>query len=62
MTDQLQKFLFQQAAVRGEFVEMTEAWKQIQSNHHYPFSVTRLLGEMIVQLPFCAAISNSMVP
>lgn len=26
---------------------MTEAWKQIQSNHHYSFFVTRLLGEMI---------------
>ena len=47
MTDQLQKFLFQQAAVRGEFVEIGKAWSQIQSNHHYPTSVTRLLGEMI---------------
>ncbi|ARQ45708.1 Hsp33 family molecular chaperone HslO [Oxalobacter formigenes] len=47
MTDQLQKFLFQQAAVRGEFVEIGKAWSQIQSNHHYPSSVTRLLGEMI---------------
>lgn len=47
MKDQLQKFLFQQAAVRGEFVEMTEAWSQIQANHHYPKPVTRLLGEMI---------------
>lgn len=47
MKDQLQKFLFQQAAVRGEFVEMGEAWSQIQANHHYPAPVTRLLGEMI---------------
>ncbi len=47
MKDQLQKFLFQQAAVRGEFVEIAEAWSQIQTNHHYPVSVTRLLGEMI---------------
>ena len=47
MTDQLQKFLFQQAAVRGEFVEIGKAWSQIQSNHHYPSSVTRLLGEMV---------------
>ncbi len=46
MKDQLQKFLFQQAAVRGEFVEIGKAWSQIQSNHHYPSPVTRLLGEM----------------
>ena len=47
MKDQLQKFLFHQAAVRGEFVEIAEAWSQIQANHQYPVSVTRLLGEMI---------------
>lgn len=47
MKDQLQKFLFQQAAVRGEFVELSEAWSRIQANHQYPRPVTRLLGEMI---------------
>ncbi len=47
MTDQLQKFLFQHAPVRGEFVELTDVWQQIQSHHTYPLPVTRLLGEMI---------------
>lgn len=47
MKDRLQKFLFEHAAVRGEFVDLTEAWKQVQANHAYPPAVTRLLGEML---------------
>lgn len=47
MNDRLQKFLFQHAAARGEFVELSEVWAQIQSHHRYPAPVTRLLGEMI---------------
>lgn len=47
MNDRLQKFLFQHAAVRGEFVELSKSWSQMQSHHHYPLPVTRLLGEMI---------------
>ncbi len=47
MKDQLKKLLFQHAPVRGEFVELSETWRQIQSHHGYPLPVTRLLGEMI---------------
>ncbi|MCM1129134.1 MAG: Hsp33 family molecular chaperone HslO [Alistipes senegalensis] len=46
MKDRLQKFLFEHAAVRGEFVEIAAAWKQIQENHAYPPAVLHLLGEM----------------
>lgn len=47
MKDQLQKLLFQKAPVRGEFVELSDTWEQIQSHNEYPFPVIRLLGEMI---------------
>lgn len=47
MKDRLQKFLFEHAAVRGELVELTDAWKQVQANHAYPPVITNLLGEML---------------
>ena len=47
MKDRLQKLLFQNAPVRGEFIELSDTWSHIQSHHGYPFPVTRLLGEMI---------------
>ncbi len=47
MKDRLQKFLFEHASVRGELVDLTEAWKQIQANHDYPSAVINLLGEMV---------------
>ena len=47
MKDQLQKFLFRQAPVRGEFIELADMWQQIQSHHNFPAPVVCLLGEMI---------------
>lgn len=47
MADKLQKFLFESAAVRGELVELSDAWQQVQSRHDYPKAVQMLLGEML---------------
>lgn len=47
MTDALQKFMFEEAPVRGELVEISETWRQIQEHHHYPRAVKTLLGEML---------------
>jgi molecular chaperone Hsp33 len=47
MKDKLQKFLFENAAIRGQLVEMTLAWKQVQERHDYPPAVSVLLGEML---------------
>ncbi|RJX30813.1 MAG: Hsp33 family molecular chaperone HslO [Oxalobacter sp.] len=47
MTDKLQKFLFENAAVRGELVELSDAWQQVQARHDYPKAVQMLLGEML---------------
>ena len=34
--DTLQKFIFDNAAVRGEFVEISDTWREIQARHDYP--------------------------
>ncbi len=46
MTDTLTKFMFDDATVRGELVELQVAWQQILKHHHYPVPVRNLLGEM----------------
>jgi molecular chaperone Hsp33 len=46
MTDSLQKFLFNDTAVRGELVELTSTWKQVLAHHDYPLAVQHLLGEL----------------
>jgi len=46
--DQLHRYLFEQFAVRGELVTVSETWKQILENHNYPLSVKTLLGELLV--------------
>jgi molecular chaperone Hsp33 len=47
MTDKLQKFLFENAAVRGELVELSDTWQQVQARQKYPKAVQTLLGEML---------------
>ena len=46
MKDRLQKFLFEHAAARGEFVDLAATWQHIRENHAYPPAVRHLLGEM----------------
>jgi redox-regulated HSP33 family molecular chaperone len=38
MTQQgyLQKFIFDNAAVRGELVEISATWREVQARHDYP--------------------------
>jgi len=45
--DTLQRFIFENAAVRGELVEISETWKQIQARKEYPAPVRTLLGELL---------------
>lgn len=47
MTDKLQRFIFENAAVRGEFVELSDTWREVQARHEYPPAVRKLLGEML---------------
>jgi molecular chaperone Hsp33 len=45
--DTLQKFMFENAAVRGELVDISETWRDIQTRHDYPAPVKTMLGEML---------------
>jgi molecular chaperone Hsp33 len=47
MHDQLYKFMFECAPVRGEVVSIQSAWQHILSLHHYPAPVANVLGEML---------------
>jgi molecular chaperone Hsp33 len=47
MTDTLQKFMFENTAVRGELVDVSETWKHVQARRDYPAAVKTILGEML---------------
>jgi molecular chaperone Hsp33 len=53
--DTLQKFIFDNAAVRGELVEISNAWREIQSRHDYPPAVRAMLGEMVAAAALLSA-------
>lgn len=45
--DTLQKFIFENAAVRGELVDISATWREVLARHQYPVAVKRLLGQMV---------------
>ncbi len=53
--DTLQKFIFDNAAVRGEFVEISDTWREIQARHDYPPAVKTVLGEMVAAAALLSA-------
>ena len=46
-SDTLQRFIFDSVPVRGEWVHMTESWKQILILREYPAAIQKILGEML---------------
>ncbi|MDH5179706.1 MAG: Hsp33 family molecular chaperone HslO [Gammaproteobacteria bacterium] len=48
MSDTLQRFLFEQAPVRGACVQLSATWQAILERHSYPQPVRDLLGETMV--------------
>lgn len=54
-TDTLQKFIFDNAAVKGEFVEISDTWREIQQRHDYPPAVKTVLGEMLAAAALLSA-------
>ncbi|MGE5622149.1 MAG: Hsp33 family molecular chaperone HslO [Bacillota bacterium] len=55
MMDTLQRFIFENAAVRGELVEISDTWQQVQARKEYPAAVRTLLGEMIAAAALLSA-------
>lgn len=46
--DQIQRYLFENYAVRGELVNVSDTWRKIITGHDYPQSIQQLLGELLV--------------
>ncbi len=46
--DQLHRYLFENHAVRGELVTVSDTWQRIMENHDYPQPVKNILGELLV--------------
>lgn len=46
--DVLHRYLFENHAVRGELVTVSETWQHIMENHDYPPPVKKILGELLV--------------
>lgn len=44
--DLLQRFLFENAPIRGEIVHLNASWQEIIKRHDYPDSIKNILGEM----------------
>ena len=47
MKDTLQRFLFENLAVRGEIVHLDSTWQAVLENHKYPAAVQKVLGELM---------------
>ena len=46
MGDTLHRFLLQDAPIRGEAVQLTQAWQEVVSRHQLPLAVLTALGEL----------------
>jgi molecular chaperone Hsp33 len=53
--DTLQKFIFDNAAVRGELIDISATWREVQARHAYPAPVKRLLGQMVAAAALLSA-------
>jgi molecular chaperone Hsp33 len=54
-TDTLQRFLFERAPIRGEFIRLDAAWRAILDRRDYPVPVRNLLGELTAAASLLAA-------
>jgi molecular chaperone Hsp33 len=57
VNDQLQKFLFSAAPVRGEIVSLHSTWQEVLARRPYPAPVQTALGEMMAA---CALLSANL--
>src|ERR1700744_5660237 len=55
--DELQKFIFSAAPVRGEIVSLRNTWQEVLTRRDYPAPVRTILGEMMAA---CALLSANL--
>lgn len=53
--DCLQRFMFENADIRGEIVHLDESYRNIIAQHHYPPEISKLLGEALVAVVLLGA-------
>ncbi|OYV54556.1 MAG: heat-shock protein, partial [Legionella sp. 21-45-4] len=56
-SDTLQRFLFEEANIRGEILHLHQSYQTIIHQHPYPAAVKVLLGEAILA---CVLLTGSM--
>jgi len=54
-SDTLQRFIFDNVPVRGEWVHLTESWQHVTQRREYPLAIRNLLGEMMAAAALLAA-------
>jgi len=53
--DSLQRFLFENAPVRGELVHLENTWSSVLERHDYPLAIRNLMGELSAAAVLLAA-------
>jgi molecular chaperone Hsp33 len=53
--DRVRRFIFERQPVRGHWVRLESAWRDLRAHGHYPESVERLLGEAVAAVVLLAA-------
>jgi molecular chaperone Hsp33 len=54
--DNLQRFLFENISVRGEFIRLNKSYQTIIDQHQYPPAINQLLGEALAVVNLLTAI------
>jgi molecular chaperone Hsp33 len=54
-TDSLTRFLFENAAIRGEIVHLDATWQSVLNKHDYPPMLKRAMGELMAAAALLAA-------
>ena len=55
MDDRVRRFIFERQPVRGHWVRLESAWRDLRAHGHYPRPVERLLGEAVAAVVLLAA-------
>ena len=53
--DRVRRFIFERQPVRGHWVRLESAWRELRAHGHYPAPVERLLGEAVAAVVLLAA-------
>src|SRR5579863_10055435 len=53
--DLVRRFIFEHHPLRGHWVQLSDAWRELRAHSAYPEAVTMLLGEAVVASVLLAA-------